>query len=441
MDDERVWAAGYGGGPGGRWADVAAATGRAGARRTSDAPALARRTSCGWPPTPTSVRPGTVVGTSSLAEWDLENEGVHLGWTAYGPRWWGTSVNPACKLALLSHAFDDCGFGRVKLQTDLINARSQAAMLKLGATREGVVRRDIRRADGSWRDSVLFSILVRRVARGAGRPRGPAALGAAYRPRGAARGRRRRGAAGPTTSAGGRPPAGRRPRPRPRPPYRRCRHRSGRRPRPAQLPASAVKPRPAASKTRTARVIRPTCGWKRNTITAQPAADGRDRRDHHDADDVELAQHRGQRARQREDEHAAQVQHEGQRGRGLPDSVGSPILAAMTDLAAAPRPGHRRPRLRARPRARLPLLVGPGADQADGGRRRAQGSHVWDYDGNRYLDFSSQLVNINIGHQHPKVVAAIQEQAARLCTIAPQHANDQRSEAARLIVERRARAG
>ena len=66
----------------------------------------------------------------------------------------------------------------------------------------------------------------------------------------------------------------------------------------------------------------------------------------------------------------------------------------------------------------------------------AQGSYLWDYDGNRYLDFSSQLVNVNIGHQHPKVVAAIQEQAARLCTIAPQHANDQRSEAARLIVER-----
>ena len=49
----------------------------------------------------------------------------------------------------------------------------------------------------------------------------------------------------------------------------------------------------------------------------------------------------------------------------------------------------------------------------------AEGSYVWDYDGNRYLDFSSQLVNINIGHQHPKVVAAIQEQAGRLATIAP----------------------
>jgi taurine---2-oxoglutarate transaminase len=65
----------------------------------------------------------------------------------------------------------------------------------------------------------------------------------------------------------------------------------------------------------------------------------------------------------------------------------------------------------------------------------AHGSYVWDYEGHRYLDFSSQLVNTNIGHQHPKVVAAIQEQAGRLCTIAPQHANDCRSEAARLIVE------
>ena len=65
----------------------------------------------------------------------------------------------------------------------------------------------------------------------------------------------------------------------------------------------------------------------------------------------------------------------------------------------------------------------------------AEGSYVWDFDGNRYLDFSSQLVNTNIGHQHPAVVAAIQEQAGRLCTIAPQHANAQRSEAARLIAE------
>ena len=65
----------------------------------------------------------------------------------------------------------------------------------------------------------------------------------------------------------------------------------------------------------------------------------------------------------------------------------------------------------------------------------ASGSYFTDYDGKRYLDFSSQLVNVNIGYQHPKLVAAIQEQAARLCTIAPTFANDARSEAARLIAE------
>ena len=66
----------------------------------------------------------------------------------------------------------------------------------------------------------------------------------------------------------------------------------------------------------------------------------------------------------------------------------------------------------------------------------ASGSRMWDDQGNTYLDFSCQLVNTNIGHQHPKLVAAIQQQAGRLCTIAPSMANDMRSEAARLIVER-----
>ena len=65
----------------------------------------------------------------------------------------------------------------------------------------------------------------------------------------------------------------------------------------------------------------------------------------------------------------------------------------------------------------------------------AEGSYFWDYDGNRFLDFSSQLVNVNIGHQHPKVVKAIQDQAGRLATVAPQHANDMRGEAAQRIVD------
>jgi taurine--2-oxoglutarate transaminase len=65
-----------------------------------------------------------------------------------------------------------------------------------------------------------------------------------------------------------------------------------------------------------------------------------------------------------------------------------------------------------------------------------EGAWFWDEQGRRYLDFSSQLVNLNIGHQHPRLVAAIQEQAAALCAVAPAFANDKRSEAARLIAER-----
>lgn len=160
LDDERVWAAGYGGGAAARPRDVAgmsaivdaALAAREAGERQAYVVRLAAESPLGLA--------GTVVGTSSLGDWELMHERVHLGWTAYGPRWWATAVNAGSKLALLGHAFDDCGFGRVKLQTDAVNVRSQAAIARLGATREGVLRRHIRRADGTWRDSVVFSILV-----------------------------------------------------------------------------------------------------------------------------------------------------------------------------------------------------------------------------------------------------------------------------------------
>ena len=159
LSDNRVWATGFGGGSAGRWTDInacrawlaAADQGFTGPRQAW----VVRLTA-----TSALGAAGTVVGTSSLAEWDLVNQRVHLGWTAYGPPWWGSTVNPACKLALLRYAFDGCGFGRVKLMTDIVNTHSQAAIAKLGATREGILRRHMRRADGSWRDSVVFSVLV-----------------------------------------------------------------------------------------------------------------------------------------------------------------------------------------------------------------------------------------------------------------------------------------
>jgi RimJ/RimL family protein N-acetyltransferase len=102
----------------------------------------------------------TLVGTSSLLDADLTNERIHLGATLYGRRWWGTAVNPEAKLLLLGHCFDDCGYGRVKIQTDALNTRSQAAISKLGAQREGMLRHHMRREDGTFRDTVVFSILA-----------------------------------------------------------------------------------------------------------------------------------------------------------------------------------------------------------------------------------------------------------------------------------------
>lgn len=102
---------------------------------------------------------GRLVGTTTLAEFDFEAEHAHLGWTAYAPEAWGTQVNPEAKLLLLGLAFD-CGFGRVKLQADERNARSREAILRLGAKYEGIARRDKLRADGSWRNTAVYSILI-----------------------------------------------------------------------------------------------------------------------------------------------------------------------------------------------------------------------------------------------------------------------------------------
>ncbi|MFH5821276.1 GNAT family N-acetyltransferase [Georgenia sp. AZ-5] len=152
LDFPEVWAGGYGGGPAGRPQDTAAAAGwmrsyLGGGSGPGVAYAVRR------------AGTGELVGTTTLGDVDLANETAHLGWTAYTPAVWGTVVNPAAKLAVLTHAFEDCGFGRVKLQVDARNARSLAAVAKLGAVREGVARRHRRRADGTWRDSVMFSIL------------------------------------------------------------------------------------------------------------------------------------------------------------------------------------------------------------------------------------------------------------------------------------------
>lgn len=102
---------------------------------------------------------GALVGTSTLGDFDEANEHAHIGWTAFDPRVWSTAVNPEAKLLMLGEAFEH-GFGRVKLQADALNSRSRAAIARLGAVYEGLTRRDRLRADGTWRDTAVFSVLA-----------------------------------------------------------------------------------------------------------------------------------------------------------------------------------------------------------------------------------------------------------------------------------------
>ena len=101
---------------------------------------------------------GAVVGTSSYLDVSLRDARLEVGSTAYAPAVWGSAVNPETKLLLLEHAFETLEVGRVQLKTDVRNVRSQQAIARLGARYEGTLRRYQRRADGTMRDTVMFSV-------------------------------------------------------------------------------------------------------------------------------------------------------------------------------------------------------------------------------------------------------------------------------------------
>jgi N-acetyltransferase len=103
---------------------------------------------------------GHLVGTSALWETSVVDARTEIGHTQYTPAVWGSAVNPEAKLLLLGFAFDTLGMGRVQLKTDVRNVRSQRAIASLGAHYEGLLRHYQRRADGTVRDTVLFSIVL-----------------------------------------------------------------------------------------------------------------------------------------------------------------------------------------------------------------------------------------------------------------------------------------
>ena len=102
---------------------------------------------------------GELVGTTSFYEIDPAARSVAIGHTWLARAHWRTRVNSESKLIMLTRAFSELGAERVVWHTDVRNTRSQAAIERLGATREGVLRHHRIRRDGSWRDTVQYSML------------------------------------------------------------------------------------------------------------------------------------------------------------------------------------------------------------------------------------------------------------------------------------------
>ncbi|MBB5872323.1 RimJ/RimL family protein N-acetyltransferase/nitroimidazol reductase NimA-like FMN-containing flavoprotein (pyridoxamine 5'-phosphate oxidase superfamily) [Allocatelliglobosispora scoriae] len=101
---------------------------------------------------------GEIVGTTSYYGIDQLNRSVNIGITALGQRWWRSGVNTESKLLLLTHAFETLGCVRVQWEAHSHNVRSHTAIERLGATREGTLRRHKKLADGTWRDTAVFGM-------------------------------------------------------------------------------------------------------------------------------------------------------------------------------------------------------------------------------------------------------------------------------------------
>jgi RimJ/RimL family protein N-acetyltransferase len=103
---------------------------------------------------------GEAVGGTVLFDYSEVHKRVEVGFTWLATRVWRTAVNTECKFLLLRHAFETLGMNRVQLKTDARNVRSQAAITRIGAVREGVWRSHMVLPDGRVRDTVMFSIVA-----------------------------------------------------------------------------------------------------------------------------------------------------------------------------------------------------------------------------------------------------------------------------------------
>ena len=103
---------------------------------------------------------GSVVGSTRFANIVAEHKRAEIGWTWITPRFQRSHVNTEAKYLMLKHAFETWRFNRVELKTSALNAKSRAAILRIGATEEGTLRRHMVNPDGTLRDSVYFSVIA-----------------------------------------------------------------------------------------------------------------------------------------------------------------------------------------------------------------------------------------------------------------------------------------
>ncbi len=103
---------------------------------------------------------GQIVGTTSFYDVNPAFGSIAIGYTQIGRPWWRTGVNTESKLLLMTHVFETLGAERLVWHTDIRNRRSQAAIERLGASREGILRHQRTRPDGSWRDTVQYSMIA-----------------------------------------------------------------------------------------------------------------------------------------------------------------------------------------------------------------------------------------------------------------------------------------
>lgn len=119
---------------------------------------LKRGTGEQYPFTVFNVKNNCIIGSTMLHNIFPEHRKIEIGWTWYDPAYWRTGYNRECKLLLLTYCFETLKAVRVQLQTDEQNIRSRTAILGIGATFEGILRKERIKANGTFRNTAMYSI-------------------------------------------------------------------------------------------------------------------------------------------------------------------------------------------------------------------------------------------------------------------------------------------